>query len=237
MQKSKYIKLYAGSLIIFLLYSIQAKASTIKDTSDANTDLTILRTLFSLHPWLKVDVEYSSKTDNSGFQTNWKYYHFKNGQYAIKSGAERYVKNYAYSFRVDTIEKIISFPPEVDAFSVLMVINPASSGIRNFVERMYVVDSGSLKKLVVDFKPSSVMEKYIAVYDPSSFLPLEIRYSYKYINSSGQRDDHEFICRFHNYQTTAFDELVFSSDPYLQRINGELALTAAYSDYKLIPNR
>lgn len=224
-------------LIVLMLQVFQADASIIKDTSEANTDLTILRTLFSQHQWLKVDVEYSSKTDNSGFHTEWKYYHFKNGQYAIRFGSEKYIKNYAYSFRIDTIEKIISFPPEADAFSVLMVINPESSRIKEFATRVYVVDSGSLRKLVVDFKPSSGMERYVAVYDPSVFLPLEVRCTYKYINSSGHRDDHEFIYRFHNYQTTPFDESVFSNAPYFERVNGELKLTAAYSGYKLIPNR
>lgn len=237
MKKIQFLSLCSVIFVACSLHSFQAAASIVKDTSEADTDLILLRTLFSEHPWLRVDVEHSSKTDNSGFHTQWKYFHFRNGQYAISAGSEKYVKNHIYSFRVDTMDKIISFPPESDAFSVLMVMNPASPKIKKFVSRMYVVDSGSVRKLVVDFNDISSMGKYIAVYDPSNFLPLEIRYTYKYINSSGQRNDHEFIYRFHNYQTAAFDESVFSSAPYFERVNGELAVTAAYSTYKLITNR
>lgn len=221
--------------LYLLSFSGRAMASANIDTLEGNMDIRVLRAIFTMNPWLSYDVDYSWKMGTPSFSTETRHYNIHNGQYLVDNGVVKSIKNYGLSFSVDTAGKAISVNNTAGTpLSVLLFFDFDNSQAWSYhIKRTYVVDSGSLRKLVVEFKPASPWESYTAVYDPANFLPKQVRYSMKQNNSSGQRADYEYICNFKNYQTTAFDEAVFSHDPYFSRENGTPVLKPAYSNYQL----
>lgn len=217
-----------------LVFSNKGLASTNSDTLNGIMDINIFRSLTDRYSWLSYDVDYTWKMGSPSSKTETRHYQMHNGQYLAEGGTKKRIQSYSNHFTVDTATKGISIMKRKNFMSIILFFDfDDSENWQHNIQRTYVVDSGSLRKLVVEFKPSSQMERYTAVYDPADFLPKQIRYFRKHVNSAGQREDYEFICNFKNYQTTAFDESVFSNDPYFSRVDGVPVLKEAYSTYKL----
>ncbi|WP_127132529.1 hypothetical protein [Pseudoflavitalea rhizosphaerae] len=234
MKKQFIISILALLLLSNMLYASGKDVALIRDTLPADKDVMVFRSMPSFFPWLRFDVEISSGINSQAFETETRHYQIHNGQYSIQRTYGKLVQNYSHRFTVDTVSKVVAITERKNVLSAIMFFN-FDNGIfwERHIQRMYAVDSGSLRKLVMEFKPESPWEKYIVVYDPVEFLPKQIRYTMKKVNSSGQREDDEYICDFKNYQTTAFDESVFSNEPYFKRVDGKPMLTETYSNYFL----
>jgi hypothetical protein len=235
MNKQLIISIIAILLLNSEIYAAGNSAFSYRDTLPADKDIMVFREMPTFFPWLRFDIDISSKINSPSFQTETRHYQIHNGQYSIQKSFGKAIQNYSYRFSIDTTSKVISISERKDVLSTFMFFNFNNSFIlERHLEKMYAVDSGSLRKLVMEFKIESPWSKYIVVYDPVEFLPKQIKYSLKRLNNAGQRVDDEYVCEFKNYQTTAFDDSVFSNEPYFTRVNGELVLTQPYSHYKLI---
>lgn len=221
-------------IVIILLLVGNLLFASAKDTLPGNTDIMVFRYLESGLSWLSFDVDFSWKINSPSFEKETRHFQFHNDQYCIQTPLQKKIQNYSFRYSVDTNLKVISVEPRRNFSGSLMFFDFENQQIRErHILRTYTVDTGSLRKLVVEFKDESPWAKYSVVYDPLDFLPKQIRYSMKQVNSSGQRADHEYICDFKNYQTIAFDESVFSNEPYFRRVDGTLVLTEEYHNYRL----
>lgn len=224
---------YLITVILLLLASAQLFASA-KDSLPGNTDIMVFRYLESGFSWLSFDVDFSWKINSSSFEKETRHFQHHNDQYFIQLPTRKKVQNYSCRFSVDTSSKVISIEPRRSFFSSFMFFDFDNSMVwERHILRTYTVDTGSLRKLVVEFKNESPWGVYTVVYDPLDFLPKQIRYTMKQFNGAGQRVDDEYVCDFKNYQTTAFDEAVFSNEPYFKRVDGVPVLTDAFRNYFL----
>lgn len=218
--------------ILFAAGTVRASGA---DTLSGEDQISILRAIPVMYPWLRYEVDYKWKMNIQPFKTESRKFYANNGRYAVETPTVIVRQNYYYNFSVDTVAKTITTGERNSFLSMMMFFDFDNRMIReNITLRSYAIDSGSLRKLVIDFKPSSSWEKYIVIYDPLTLLPKQIKIIMKATNSAGQRADNEYIIDFRNYQTTPFDESVFSNETWFTRQEDALVLKEAYSDYKLI---
>jgi hypothetical protein len=234
MYKKLSISIIIMLLVNSMLHAAGSAITFVRDTLPGNNDVMIFQNMPSVYPWLRFDVDVSSEINSPDFSTETRHYHIHNGQYSIQKSFGRSIQNYSSRFTVDTISKVVSIAERNNVLTAIMLFDFDNNQLwERHVQRVYTADSGSLRKLVIEFKPESPWEKYSVVYDPVDFLPKQIRYSMKQLNGAGQRADDVYVCDFKNYQTTAFDESVFSNEPYFTRVNGKPTLTETYSNYFL----
>lgn len=237
--KNLLIKYIRSILLIALLTAtVTANASTVRDTGIINLDLISMRAMINAIPYLSCDVEYRFKMNTTGFVTEQRQLKIHNNQFVMKrSNGRKLFQNYGCTFSVDSVQGVITIGKQTDAFKLIMNFDLNNKiNQKYFLKNIYVTDTASFRKLVVEFTPDAPWGYYSVIYDPANFLPLKIRYTMKHLNNSGQSADHEFQLDLSNYQMTPFDDSVFSNEPYFKRVDGELVLTEAYSSYKLIKN-
>jgi hypothetical protein len=109
---------------------------------------------------------------------------------------------------------------------------------RSYINKVTVADTGSYRKLSYQFKPGSPFEKYEILYDPASYHIYRIQYQIKKhpFAAGPPLSNYRYYANiwFNNYQTGAFSDQVFSTDPYFIRRQGSYNMVAPYTHYELI---
>ncbi|MBO9634002.1 MAG: hypothetical protein J7578_12880, partial [Chitinophagaceae bacterium] len=180
------IKNISSILLFTLLFATtQANTRLCRDTAIATYELLSIRAMINNYPYLRFDVDYSSKMYTPGFVTEQRQVWVHNGQFLMKNNNGRLrCQNYGFNFSVDSAQKILSINKRAEIFQVIMnfdLLNKTDQ--KYFLSRSYIVDTASWRKLVIEFTPDAPWGYYSVVFDPSNFLPLKIRYTMKHLNS------------------------------------------------------
>jgi hypothetical protein len=127
----------------------------------------------------------------------------------------------------------------VDLVKYLFNVNVTDTAFyRTYINNITVTDTGSYRKLSYQFKTGSPFEKYDILYDPASYRIHKILYQIKThpFAAGPPLSNYRYYANilFNNYQTGAFGDQVFSTDPYFIQKRGLYNMVAPYTHYELI---
>ncbi len=89
MNKQFIISIIAILLLNSAMYAAGNAAFSNRDTLPADRDIMVFREMPTFFPWLRFDIDISSRINSPSFQTETRHYQIHNGQYSIRSLLEK----------------------------------------------------------------------------------------------------------------------------------------------------